>query len=218
MTDGLVAMWDGEWNIGMGKHDSSAIVWKDLVGGHKLTLDNGGSWGTNCLRCSGTARAAYGDNMTGTAPVVVEAVFKMNNIKGSWETIWHQGGWATSGGATSKPTRCIIGASSTGGTLFSVKGQMSFLTLSPMSIHVEYDGDTFILLKCNLQDVTINQFSTSWYVRDGGNAFVIGGKSSTANTYAANLNFYSLRLYSRALTEKEIQHNYLIDKVRFNLP
>ena len=33
ITDGLVAMWDGEWNAGIGIHDDNAIVWKDLVGG-----------------------------------------------------------------------------------------------------------------------------------------------------------------------------------------
>ena len=31
-------------------------------------------------------------------------------------------------------------------------------------------------------------------------------------------NFYSLRVYSRALTADEIAHNYAIDKERFNLP
>ena len=31
ITDGLVAMWDGEWNVGLGKHSDTATVWKDLI-------------------------------------------------------------------------------------------------------------------------------------------------------------------------------------------
>ena len=32
VPDGLVAMWDGEWNAGGGVHDPNATVWKDLSG------------------------------------------------------------------------------------------------------------------------------------------------------------------------------------------
>lgn len=32
VTDGLIAMWDGEWNAGPGIHDPQASVWKDLIG------------------------------------------------------------------------------------------------------------------------------------------------------------------------------------------
>ncbi len=32
VTKGLVAMWDGEWNVGIGQHDGNARVWKDLIG------------------------------------------------------------------------------------------------------------------------------------------------------------------------------------------
>ena len=211
ITDGLVAMWDGEWNLRGGVHDANSTIWKDLVGGHKLTLDNGGSWGTNCLMCSGTARAAYGDNMTGAAPVVVEAVFKMNNMEGKWKTIWHQGGWYSG----IKPTRCIIAFYDD--VLFAVNGQYDFLTLNPTSIHIDYEGNYFVALKCNMQNIAINQFTTSWFVQDAGNLIAIGGAKSNANTYAANLDFYSLRLYSRTLTYEEIAHNYLVDKERFSI-
>lgn len=38
VTDGLVAMWDGEWNAGGGVHDASATVIKDLVGNNDLAI------------------------------------------------------------------------------------------------------------------------------------------------------------------------------------
>ena len=38
VTDGLVAMWDGQWNAGGGIHSPYATIWKDLVGSHDLNL------------------------------------------------------------------------------------------------------------------------------------------------------------------------------------
>ena len=38
VTDGLVAMWDGIWNAGIGMHDSGAAVIKDLVGSNDLAI------------------------------------------------------------------------------------------------------------------------------------------------------------------------------------
>lgn len=33
ITNRIVAMWDGEWNAGGGKHDEQAIQWVDIIGG-----------------------------------------------------------------------------------------------------------------------------------------------------------------------------------------
>ena len=32
VTKGLVAMWDGEWNVALGRHDPKSSKWKDIVG------------------------------------------------------------------------------------------------------------------------------------------------------------------------------------------
>ena len=32
ITDGLIAMWDGTWNIGLGTHDEMTTVWRDITG------------------------------------------------------------------------------------------------------------------------------------------------------------------------------------------
>lgn len=45
ITDGLVAMWDGEWNAGGGVHDASATVWKDIVGNTDLNVRSSPIWG-----------------------------------------------------------------------------------------------------------------------------------------------------------------------------
>ena len=48
VTDGLIAMWDGEWNAGGGVHDPEATVWKDLSGyGYDLPLPSSFSVGSD---------------------------------------------------------------------------------------------------------------------------------------------------------------------------
>ena len=41
IEDGLVAMWDGEWNSGWGRHNDHAKIWKNLMGDSRLdfTID-----------------------------------------------------------------------------------------------------------------------------------------------------------------------------------
>lgn len=38
VDSGLIAMWDGEWNAGIGQHDPDAASWKDLVSGEDTSL------------------------------------------------------------------------------------------------------------------------------------------------------------------------------------
>lgn len=38
VSSGLVAMWDGIWNVGIGEHGSDANAWKDIVSGEDTSL------------------------------------------------------------------------------------------------------------------------------------------------------------------------------------
>ena len=40
ITDGLVAMWDAEWNTGTFRHDSHATIWRDCIEGAEITIVN----------------------------------------------------------------------------------------------------------------------------------------------------------------------------------
>lgn len=40
VKDGIISMWDGEWNSGLKTHNKSISVWKDLVGDRDLSLHN----------------------------------------------------------------------------------------------------------------------------------------------------------------------------------
>ena len=50
VQDGLIAMWDGIENAGVGVHDASATTWKDLSGNNNdLVLQNGAHFDVNSL-------------------------------------------------------------------------------------------------------------------------------------------------------------------------
>ena len=53
VTDGLVAFWDAEWNVGPGRHNNSTAVWKDLVGENNGSLTGSLTWSDNSLDYSG---------------------------------------------------------------------------------------------------------------------------------------------------------------------
>ena len=57
----MVSFWDAKDNVGVGLHDSSTNVWKNLVaGGQDLTLNNS-SWAESALVCNGSTKSgAYG--------------------------------------------------------------------------------------------------------------------------------------------------------------
>ena len=53
--------------------------------------------------------------------------------------------------------------------------------------------------------------------RVGVQSLIIGGENSRSNMSIVG-ELCIVRIYSRALSADEIQHNYKIDKERFNLP
>ena len=76
ITDGLVAMWDGEWNAGGGKHNPNATVWKDIISDKTLSLANGMLWTNNGLNTNGN-HTAMGDSSGIPMKInTIEIVFK----------------------------------------------------------------------------------------------------------------------------------------------
>lgn len=48
VTDGLIGLWDGEWNVAGGQHDDSATTWVDISGNNRDAVLSGTySWGSN---------------------------------------------------------------------------------------------------------------------------------------------------------------------------
>ena len=76
ITDGLVQMWDGIWNVGGGKHSDTTTVWVDLVGGREATGITSAQVGANYMLSDGVHRCylpAVGDAV-GQKDFCVQAV------------------------------------------------------------------------------------------------------------------------------------------------
>ena len=90
VTDGLLRMWDGEWNVGGGVHDENAIGWLDLVNnelGEYNVYGETPAWGGNFWESK-----SYNENKCFfvTVPSLVEGngstielvVEKVTNVRG----------------------------------------------------------------------------------------------------------------------------------------
>lgn len=206
VQDGLIAMWDGIENAGWGQHDPNATLWKDLVGDNDLVLQNTAHFDENSLvsadrdkltaLCS--ARLPY-------ASIEVCAFF--DESRGSSSLV------------------CFGN---------SVDDER-MLTISPFSMQT-YNGNHMLRLttpvdpKCSWAGVHDgNQHYAyvrgalasgenrvnEWGTRNG--TFGLSG-SSNYSSWSFVGAYYSVRLYSHALTAEELAANYAVDKARFGLP
>lgn len=76
ISDGLIAMYDGIENVGLGTHDESATIWVDLIGSNDGVLTGTTQWQSNCLYLNGSGYVALPEyNETGWDKIgVVEFV------------------------------------------------------------------------------------------------------------------------------------------------
>ena len=212
VTDGLVAMWDGEWNAGGGVHDANAIVWKDLVGTNDLKLYGNCAFADNKLVLNRSdADAAYvaADNTTtvsSTDGLTIEYVFKpigFHNYSALVQFLpssTAREGWIYSDG------RCVPlrwGSNRREVQLSADTSSYVAVTISPPNYVMQYYHDGYA----------------------SGNTTVAANKSETvtisffgANGYYFWGDAYCMRIYNRSLTADEIARNYARDKARFNLP
>lgn len=219
VTDGLVAMWDGEWNAGGGVHDASTNVWKDLVGNCDWTLVNP-SWSGSALLL-GTQRYGYMDS-TATAATFSQIATggTMEIVLTPNEILWYS---------------TLIKSAADVGFNFNTYNSIGFrssrspstgydelMQNSTWNVSVIY-GNTVESVEFyrNAESRSLPYMnSIGGYAVNGGT--IIGARSTSNTSYSlerfCDLNIHTLRLYSRALTAAEIADNYAIDKARFNQP
>ena len=211
VTDGLVAMWDGEWNAGGGIHDPNATTWGDISeNGHDIAL-TAGSFGAKSFICDG--RAGFGDTITSDI-LTIEFVGKttLNSSQ-------------LCAGLKLNPSntnlyRRFIGFFSSGTALqFGQAGPRISTELNTLLYGAEvFTSATDVigtLYKNGLQTTSIG--SGSGFTTGGEPRICIGGVANgPAYPFKGEINRISI--YSRALSASEIAANYAIDKARFGLP
>ena len=202
ITDGLVAMWDGEWNAGGGVHDANATTWKDLVGNRDLVLTQLGSFEANCLlNRTGGVGASLDDRLSGYG--TLEVVFSASGHY-KYATVCYV---CLGGGFYFGQRNNIVNGNYR--TETAVYGRIADINVSTSGIaswSMTRTGGVGEIRKNGVQQA-LTEISVQ-----GAQATPI---SLNATSY--DNRFFNIRAYSRALTAAEIARNYAIDKERFDL-
>ena len=212
VQDGLVAMWDGIENAGWGTHDSSATVWKDLVGDTDFTIYDSSTTFTDQ-----SLKMAYA-NIANRCATSKNFDFVAIEIYGKY-----QEGSRILFIDNSSPYRCALIFQTNLTTLQTTNGVTKMFSIgdrssynNKMGLSVEYNAS----YKCNgavfngVNRPLIDD-SNSWVI-PYHNCFSLGARMDwITNVFAGE--FFNIRIYNRALTGAEIAHNYAVDKERFGL-
>ena len=229
ITDGLVSMWDGEWNAGPGMHSSDTLTWKDLSGNdNDLIVRLASLWGNNSLYCDGNSWSAYrtgGINYQTIECVYQTVSFKtIKNDTSGTRTIFYG---ATSSRLLNTPELRTDQRYETSIPRASVE-LYSINSVVVVGIATANDGETHQI--CGIyNDATTGTPKNGYfngqrhetYTRWNWGIYsdtVVGDRQIDAQGWPWNGNVNAVRLYSRALTADEIAANYAVDKARFNLP
>ena len=198
ITDGLVAMWDGEWNVGGGIHDSSAKIWKDLIGTRDATLTQYGYFTSDAL--VGEKDTSVANNIfAATISPIGSGVSHIESVVNAYNS------------ASEAPIVCLTGVSGIfwwgRGAAYTVYGLNGTGGNAISGVRTSVSG-------WNGKQVFINGINktrtTTIYLNAGGYGFI--------NVKRTSAELCCIRLYNRTLSADEIAANYAVDKERFNLP
>ena len=201
IQDGLIAMWDGIENAGWGVHNPNATEWKDLVGDNDITLV-GGVFGDTALICNGTQYGGYNNNVVNAVQIELVA-----NTKQQKRRCWI----ASTGQSLSSKHSGFVGWYDRG-LCFGLYDTARSLTLGTaisysfaVNSNRTFENNALVATESGKSDLTPQAAR--------GICVVVGGQMNNP----LKCDIHCLRIYSRALTDEEIAHNYKIDKERFNL-
>ena len=212
ITDGLIAMWDGEWNDGPGKHNPNATMWKDLVDGVELNKYGAPTINADSYSFDGSSAMykslSFGevDHIEIVCALLVASVTantdpEILRLNGTWEQkcytyngLYPGIGFGIPNKGGMKPVPMAQGVA---GKRWSLAWTSS---ITPQKCY--RNG-----VQANTWNTTaVQQTTSSIYIGAGGGLY-----------RPAKCEVCNVRLYSRALTADEIAHNYEIDKARFGL-
>lgn len=227
VTDGLIAMWDGEWNAGWGVHDANATMWSNLADETKpLSIPNI-VFGDNYAILSNSTGMFDGidfvslwnngisveiatslDGPTGSGASAQAYIVRLSgnnqalylsiDIGMAWTQTLSTYGFATA--------RFRLGSS--GSVSFDKtqpKMMMTTLSMTSLQKSIQYlNGEMF----------KTSQAATSVDYAPITNNLIFGGGTGWAS---GNLKINCFRFYSKELTAAEVAANYAVDKSRFNI-
>ena len=199
IQDGLVLLLDGIKNS-RGGHSTNTNIWEDLSGNnYDVTMENI-TINDNSMYFSETDSIMYSSNSIDA--VSVEMVLELEESSKDSQYIASFG----------SPYKILAWTpNDTGFSLGHQKKRYLVENLYTKNyIMAKYNPDAMYLNGKKLEN---NVAYTSWSV-SAKYPFMVSGY---ANGFRLKGKIYSIRVYNRALTEDEINHNYQMDKKRFGI-
>ena len=204
----LIAQWDGIDNVGTGRHDPNATVWKDLKGNLDMTLTAKGRWAArgNALYVSG-----LGAQGASAAPAykTIEVVYRM--AKDGGRLLFVSGiasRFVAFDPVSGIPKRLYFdGAAATRHISWSLD------TTALCSAAATYSGNSVSAMYFDGVARDDGAQSNGWGTGDGKVA--VGNRKASDTAYNWTGEVYAIRLYDVALTAEEIAANHAIDQARF---
>ena len=216
ITEGLISMWDGEWNSGGGTHESSISYWKDIVGGFDIQIPSSGYWsvGEKSLDLLMVYHTQNGNKLT-----LPQDSYSLNRFtfeivssrfvdeRDSEFGIDHSGMLFLLEAYSATTVRARTWNATN--TLYINAAKNIGDTSMPFTMSITYDGSVAIIYVNGTQLARATQtfppFNSVAAMRIG--CLYLYGYGS----------IYNIRVYSRSLDSDEIDANYIIDRERFNL-
>ena len=224
VQDGLVVMYDGIRNVGLGvAHDSTTNLWTDLSGNGNdgifgATPDSDCYWTDTGFYLNGSkSYIQTSGNVTGTECVTVEAV----------------GDWSSQANANypnlvsvaynNSNYDCGIFLNSSGQLQWKLNGTAAGLGFSSRPIINSWDKKTFSAVVSTTNSIFYSQGDavlSSATARSETHGYFVTNKwnfgiNYSASQYRPKGEYRAFRLYNRALTAEEIAANYQLDQYRF---
>lgn len=236
VTDGLVAMWDGEWNAGGGMHSDARVI-TNIVSGISMSIPTSGF----------TVGYDYIETGAGTSLVLDEVLPVSSDTDFTIETVgccmskpsnylnlsglctlrgkggvgmWRVGGEGASGVVigsvqlSSDGKLHFYGAPSNNNTAMSEAYAETFGVLKTRTAIFSINSTSNILYYYN--GIAKSGVSTIAYTEPGLSTDLYKVSVPTAATCVVR--WSNIRVYRRIISAAEIAHNYAVDKARFNLP
>lgn len=230
VTDGLVAMWDGEWNAGGGVHAPNITTWVDLSGNGLNMISKGEpNFGSNYMTSTKVENLWYTDETDLMDGVVANGAFSYEvcaeSVIGNSNKMLLVWGGSTPEDGFGVRTSC--GDPSRVGMGFRIRDNGSLNEYSDrntLAVFGSYsDGiDWYIWYHDGLSPEyiktggTITSLPIGYYQKRFAIGFRYGYPPD--GPLANGEKVYNVRVYNRELTSEEIAHNYAVDAARFNLP
>lgn len=204
VTDGLVALWDGEWNAGGGKHEAAITSWLDCIGGQTMDVTGCGIGAMSVTISSGRSIAGS-NNAIQTKSCSVEILAKVNSRT---DFVFY-----------SQMKRIALRDS-------AITNSRLYINM-PTNENASYQQGTNTYYNLSSAKLVSLCGVSKW---NSAQNFYVNGATPSRSTYGpkdatATSNFtlyggltvYSLRIYNRAITQAEDAANYAVDRARFNL-